>query len=531
MKQGRRARKFILRQWWTSVIWRMSNWRQSTKNTKVELYLDATLWKMIVDLMQYLQNMDHQHHKWRHQKSWISYPDCQGAQDKQLTQYRLKPMWKLKMLTNCLKFQNRNVQTFGFVYHDTTNHGPAWKIQSFLLSEICMVILWQDCYGKGNLRKSYWSMVGRRFPNWECLFVHREKGLFLSVYVDDIKLAGKKQNIDPMWKVLNQEVDFRRTNIFPWSCIHGMYSKTMWNKQGYCWQLQNHVWIENFRRSNGKITMLGKSEYFFMVLRYGRSCQEICGTILWVGKQDDSTTLQSIYSMHSWPSFQRRRIEIRGRIVKSMLSNCSEMLIIGTYWTSWYSMVSEQTCTIDHKMTKACDKRLCRLISYIHLTCEYKQHCHVGNTAKQCRLGLCQDSDFAGDLEDSKSTSGGTLCIFGSHTSVPISWMCKKQTSVSHSSTESEIISLDAGLRLDGIRALGLWDLIVAVLHGNTHQSNQARGDPFMNKREVRSTPHTIQKRKKSHGMINDLDNTSILLVRKLCCMCSKTTKQWSRWS
>ena len=27
---------------------------------------------------------------------------------------------------------------------------------------------------------------------WECLFVHREKGLFLSVYVDDIKLAGKK---------------------------------------------------------------------------------------------------------------------------------------------------------------------------------------------------------------------------------------------------------------------------------------------------------------------------------------------------
>ena len=42
-----------------------------------------------------------------------------------------------------------------------------------------------------------------------------------------------------------------------------------------------------------------------------------------------------------------------------------------------------------------------------------------GNTAKQCRLGLFQDSDFAGDLEDSKSTSGGTLCIFGSHTFVP----------------------------------------------------------------------------------------------------------------
>ena len=39
--------------------------------------------------------------------------------------------------------------------HNGQNHGPVWKTQSFLWSEICMVILWQDNYGKGNLRKSY----------------------------------------------------------------------------------------------------------------------------------------------------------------------------------------------------------------------------------------------------------------------------------------------------------------------------------------------------------------------------------------
>ena len=44
------------------------------------------------------------------------------------------------------------------------------------------------------------------------------------------------------------------------------------------------------------------------------------------------------------------------------------------------------------KWTKACDKRLNRLISNVHHTCEYKQYCHVGNTAKQYRLGLFQDS-------------------------------------------------------------------------------------------------------------------------------------------
>ena len=125
------------------------------------------------------------------------------------------------------------------------------------------------------------------------------------------------------------------------------------------------------------------------------------------------------------------------------------------------------------KWTEACDKRLNRLISYIHHTCEYEQYCYAGNTAKQCRLGLFQDSDFAGDLEDSKSTSGGTLCIFGSQTIVPISWMCKKQTAVSHSSTESEIISLEIGLRIDGIPALELCDLIVSVFGSESQISDR----------------------------------------------------------
>ena len=162
------------------------------------------------------------------------------------------------------------------------------------------------------------------------------------------------------------------------------------------------------------------------------------------------------------------------------------------------------------KWTKDCDKRLNRLISYIHHTCEYKQYCHVGNTAQQCRLGLFQDSDFAGDLEDSKSTSGGTLCVFGSHTFVPISCMCKKQTSVSQSSTESEIISLDARLRLDGISALDLWALILPVL-GNTTQNRLEQRDPLLNKREACSPPHTIHKRKQSRGVINVLNNVDFV--------------------
>ena len=124
----------------------------------------------------------------------------------------------------------------------------------------------------------------------------------------------------------------------------------------------------------------------------------------------------------------------------------------------------------------------------------------MGNTAKQCRLGLFQDSDFSGDFEDSKSTSGGTLCVFGSHTFVPISWMCKKQTSVSHSSTESEIISLDAGLRLEVIAALDLWDLVVSVL-GNTTQNHDRTGKPVV----CRGKNHA--QGQQSRGIFNVLKN------------------------
>ena len=78
--------------------------------------------------------------------------------------------------------------------------------------------------------------------------------------------------------------------------------------------------------------------------------------------------------------------------------------------------------------------------------------------------------------------------------------MCKKQTSVSHSSTESEIISLDAGLRLDGIPALDLWDLIVLVL-GNTTQNHDRTGQPVV----CRDAGHA--QGQQSRGMSNVLHN------------------------
>ena len=171
-------------------------------------------------------------------------------------------------------------------------------------------------------------------------------------------------------------------------------------------------------------------------------------------------TTQQLYKVstpciddHHFKEEKTKSVGELSQVCSQIVLKCLYLARIGRPDILW--PVNKLTLSIT-KWTKACDKRLNRLISFIHHTCEYKQYCHVGKTAKRCRLGLFQDSDFAGDLEDSKSTSGETLCILGSHTFVPISWMCKKQLAVSHSSTKSEIISLDTGLRLDGLLALVL---------------------------------------------------------------------------
>ena len=159
-----------------------------------------------------------------------------------------------------------------------------------------------------------------------------------------------------------------------------------------------------------------------------------------------------------------------------------------------------------------------------------KQHCQTWQHGTVSRLR------FAGDLEDSNSTAGGTLCILGSHTFVPISWMCKKLTSVSHSSTETEIISLDAGLRTDGIPALTLWGWVTEVFilhhtkptkprtqesHGETCQQllNHTSENEFQPR-----TPISIW------STLVTFHQAWHILVPMPCCMSLRTMKPWLRW-
>ena len=67
--------------------------------------------------------------------------------------------------------------------------------------------------------------------------------------------------------------------------------------------------------------------------------------------------------------------------------------------------------------------------------------------------------------------------------------MCKKRTSVSHSSTESEIVSLVAGLRMDGPPALDLWDVLMEVLRSSKRTKTPTHGAAGNCSRNHKSKP------------------------------------------
>ena len=81
-------------------------------------------------------------------------PDCTGQAADAVSAYT---QLKLEDAPRLLKNPKENVQTFGYVFHDTNgrNLGQTLKILWHLSNEIFMDIPWQDCYGKDLLEPGW----------------------------------------------------------------------------------------------------------------------------------------------------------------------------------------------------------------------------------------------------------------------------------------------------------------------------------------------------------------------------------------
>ena len=182
---------------------------------------------------------------------------------------------------------------------------------------------------------------------------------------------------------------------------------------------------------------------------------------------------------------------------------------LGTYWTTRYSMVSEQTCTIDYEMDHSMWQTT---LSFDILHPSHMWIQTVLLCGKYCLNNADRDCFKTPNLQEMLRTQNlRQVCAFLEAIRLFQSVGCvRNKLQVRTFSTESEIISLDAGLRLDGIPALDSWDLIVAVL-GKTNENRIERWDPLLNEHKVCSPPHTIHKRMQSQRVINDMYNVDFL--------------------
>ena len=107
------------------------------------------------------------------------------------------------------------------------------------------------------------------------------------------------------------------------------------------------------------------------------------------------------------------------------------------------------------------DKMLHRLVSYINSSLDRKLFGWIGDARADLKITLYADADFAGDTETMRSTSGVFVALTGPNSFYPISALSKRQSCVSHSTPEAELVAVDLAIRTEGLPALDLWSLLL----------------------------------------------------------------------
>ena len=112
------------------------------------------------------------------------------------------------------------------------------------------------------------------------------------------------------------------------------------------------------------------------------------------------------------------------------------------------------------KWSKVCDRKLLRLVSYINCSKDHVLRGWIGDKLDDLKLGVWSDADFAGCKITMRSTSGCYVALTGHNSFFPLSAFSRKQTCVSHSTPEAELVAADASLRQEGLPAQIFWETL-----------------------------------------------------------------------
>ena len=180
--------------------------------------------------------------------------------------------------------------------------------------------------------------------------------------MDDIKLAGNKQNIDPMWKVLQKEVDLDHVYL---GCTQRQCEISKENVDNYRTMFESRISAgateklpcsENLSFSSWSYDMEGHAKK--CVERYcelaNKTTQQLCKVSTPCIDDHQFEEMKSVGEL--------------SQVCSQIVLKCLHLARVGR--PDIRRSVNKLARSIT-KCTKACDKRLSRLISYIHHTSEY----------------------------------------------------------------------------------------------------------------------------------------------------------------
>ena len=115
------------------------------------------------------------------------------------------------------------------------------------------------------------------------------------------------------------------------------------------------------------------------------------------------------------------------------------------------------------KWTEENDKQLHRLICYMHSTAEYCQVGWIGDSPAKLAPHLYADADLAGDQQTHRSTTGCHLALEGPRSRFPLSGVSKRQSCISSSTPEAEIVAGHHGLKSVLMPSMNHWDILLPI--------------------------------------------------------------------
>ena len=270
---------------------------------------------------------------------------------------------------------------------------------------------------------------------WNCMYWHSKLKLSLSVYVDDFKMSGPIENMIKGWKLIRTLIKTDEPSP-PGTCLG-------------C----SHVIKEVSINGNKVRRMIYDMEQFMV------QCVETYLTAA-------SKTRDSLKNAAAPFLDGDRLVEADDAVNTGALQPiASSVLMKALYGVGMARFdLLKAVANLAKKFTKwnaNCDKSLHTLICYVNSSLGLRLKGHIGDSFDKLALSLYRDADFAGDKYSPNFITGVFMALTGPTTFFPSNGVPKKQTCVSHSTPEAEIVSANAAVRLEGLPALKLWDVIL----------------------------------------------------------------------